>query len=57
MPRGVPTARSREEAARWVRERARKHAKDTGQNPDKAEREVGKALRKGDRKESETGSR
>lgn len=54
---GAVTNKTREEAARWVRENARKHAGKTGQSVSDADREVGKVLREGDRREKETGKR
>ena len=51
------TAADRERAANWLREKARKHGQETGQSPDKLEREVGRVLREGDRKKSDTGRR
>lgn len=53
----MTTQQKREEAARWVRERAQREAGKRGQDVGKADQEVARVLREGDRKEKETGSR
>lgn len=51
------TERSRENAAKWLRDKAQEHAQKTGQDPAKLDREVGDTLRDSDARKRDKGSR